>query len=75
MNKKPVRSPWVSDALIDSLEAVLTRYWSAEFHDYHAAGRGNLERPGHIFLHLEVLRAWLDYVEEDCGRGGGSPDQ
>lgn len=69
MRKKSTKQPVVPDELIDALEGVLERFWSCEFHDFHGSGLPEPEREGHFFLKLEVIRHWLDYVEEDCGRG------
>ena len=70
MNKKPTKQPKVSDALIDVLETVLARDWERERYDYyHSIGSGEPGRKDHFFLKLEVVRHWLDYVEEECGRG------
>jgi hypothetical protein len=63
-------TPIVPDELIDALEAVLACLWSAEFDDYHAnGGDAHPDAGQHLFPRLEVIRHWLDYVEEDCGRG------
>jgi len=73
MRRTPSKQPLVSDELIDALEAVLAYLWTAELLDYRAGLGGT--RPGageHVFPKLEVIRRWLDYVEEDCGRGGPS---
>jgi hypothetical protein len=70
MSKQAAKSPVVRDDLIDALEAVLAHLWHDEFIDYRLSG-GNAQPEGeeHFFLQLEVIRHWLDYVEEDCGRG------
>lgn len=70
MRRTRPKQPLVSDELIDALEAVLAYLWTAEWLDYRAGGGGT--RPGtaeHVFLKLEVIRRWLDYAEEHCGRG------
>lgn len=70
MPKKSIKQPVVPDELIDALESVLERFWSCEFHDFHdGSDPEGADRQGHFFLKLEVIRHWLDYVEEDCGRG------
>jgi len=70
MPKKPIKQPKVPNALIDALEAVLARLWEDERLYYHY-GRdlSEQDRQNHFFLKLEVIRLWLDYVEEQCGRG------
>ncbi len=70
MSKKSTKQPEVPDALIDALEAVLARIWESERYDYyHGGGSAEPDRENHFLLKLEVIRHWLDYVEEDCGRG------
>jgi len=69
MHKKPIKQPRVPNALIDALEAVLARLWEDERLDYLGNDLGEPERQNHFFLKLEVIRQWLDYVEEECGRG------
>ena len=70
MRHKAPHQPEVSDVLIDALEAVLARLWVAERCDYFDdGGPPGPDRDNHFFLKLEVIRHWLDYVEEDCGRG------
>ena len=60
------KQPIVTDQLIDALESVLAYLWSEEFFDYRAtAPESDPERQNHIFLKLEVVRRWLDSVEED----------
>lgn len=68
MRKPSDRRACVPDELIDALEAVLAQHWSAERSGYHGTGPGP-HRRNHIFLKLEVIRHWLDDIEED---GGGS---
>ena len=64
------RHPVIPDSLIDALEAVLARCWSDEFFAYHSGGSpGTPDQLPHFFTRLEVIRHWLDYVEEECGRG------
>ena len=70
MSKKSTKQPKVPDALIDALEIILARDWERERYDYyHCNGSGEPGRKDHFFLNLEVIRHWLDYVEEECGRG------
>ena len=70
MHKKSIKRPEVPDALIDALEAVLARLWQDELYDYHhGSGTAEPDRRNHFCLKLEVIRRWLNYVEEDCGRG------
>ena len=70
MHKKPIKCPKVPGALIDALEVVLARLWEGERLDYHYGDDlGDPDRQQHFFLKLEVIRLWLDYVEEECGRG------
>ena len=55
----------VPEELIDALEAVLACWWSDELRDFRAmAGTADPARSDHIFRHLEVIRHWLDDVEE-----------
>ena len=70
MRRKSIRQPKVPDVLIDALEAVLARLWAAERCDYFDdGGPTGPDRENHFFLKLEFIRHWLNYVEEDCGRG------
>ena len=70
MRKRATKQPTVPDALIDALEAVLARTWESECYDYyHVGGSDESHREDHFFLKLEVIRRWLDYAEDDCGRG------
>ena len=70
MHKKPIKCPKVPGALIDALEVVLARLWEGERLDYHSGDDlAEADRQNHFFLNLEVIRQWLDYVEEECGRG------
>ncbi|MHB1309270.1 MAG: hypothetical protein ACYDC1_16760 [Limisphaerales bacterium] len=65
MNSAPTRNPVDTDELIEALEAVLARYWSAELFDYRlAGGPDSPEGKEHPFLKLDVIRRWLDHVEE-----------
>jgi len=73
MRHKAPQQPEVPDTLIDALEAVLARLSAEERCDYlYDGGPTEPDRENHFFLKLEVIRQWLDYVEEDCGRGDGS---
>jgi hypothetical protein len=70
MRKPATQHPEVPDALIEALETVLARLWQGEFYDYyHGGGDAEPDQEEHCFLELEVIRHWLDYAEEDCGRG------
>ena len=66
-NTKPHPVP---DSLIEALEAVLAHWWSDERRDYEEwHSEDTPRRPPHIFTALEVIRRWLDYLEEESGRG------
>ena len=69
MDRRATRKPSVPDVLIDALEALLASYWRAEFQDFHGSDLTGPDRQNHIFRQWETVRAWLDYVEEDCDRG------
>jgi len=66
MPKPTTRQATVSDELIDALEAMLAAYWSPALSDYReSGGDSNPELENHIFLKLEVIREWLDDIEEN----------
>lgn len=70
MRKQASKQAKVPDALIEALETLLARLWEGERYDYyHGGGAAEPDRENHFFLTLEVIRHWLDYAEEDCGRG------
>ena len=58
------RNP-VPNELIDALMAVLDAHWFTALKDY--CGRGGAaaaDTADHLFLKLEVIRFWLDDLEE-----------
>lgn len=70
MSKPTVKQPVVTDELIAALETVLERLWRDELIAYRQRDEEPQSDGGdHFFLQLEVIRHWLDYVEEDCHRG------
>ena len=55
----------VPDELIDALMAVLNAYWFPALKDYRT--RGGCDAPDthdHLFPKLEVIRYWIDDLEE-----------
>ena len=68
MRKKAAYQAEVPDALIDALEAILAYIWEDECYDYHHCCLAGPERERHIFLKLEVMRHWLDAVEDEISR-------